>query len=94
METNNETVEQVCESMRDSADRLSLSAPAISSALRCYSEDILSAHKREVKELRECLKEARRELCNGCRDKGFKCKKSEPCVTVLTIDTALKDSNT
>ena len=45
--------------------------------------------EREVEELSECLKEARRDLCKACRSIGFKCKKSEPCMTVLNIDIAL-----
>lgn len=42
-----------------------------------------------VAKLSECLKDARRELCKACRDKGFKCKKSEPCMTALNIDIDL-----
>lgn len=52
-------------------------------AVRCENA------KKQIEELCQCLKWARQDLCKGCRDKGFKCKKSEPCMTVLNIDIAL-----
>ena len=54
-----------------------------------FADRIESAWRREKAELCECLKYARRDLCKACRGLGFKCKKSEPCCTVMNIDIAL-----
>ena len=44
--------------------------------IREIADRIEAAHKREVAELRECLKEAIREKCPFTR---MSCKKGEPC---------------
>lgn len=41
-----------------------------------FADRIEAAHKREVAELRECLREAVEEVCNRLEKCGFK----EPCV--------------
>ena len=43
---------------------------------RSYADRIESAHKRDVAELRECLKDAIREKCPFTR---MSCKHGEPC---------------
>ena len=42
----------------------------------CFADRIEAAHKREVAELLECLREAVTEVCNRLEKCGFK----EPCV--------------
>lgn len=45
-------------------------------SLRAYADRIEEAHKREIAELRKCLREAVKEVCNRLEKCGFK----EPCV--------------
>ena len=48
----------------------------INDFLASYADRFEAAHKREVEELRECLKEAIREKCPFTR---MSCKHGEPC---------------
>ena len=48
----------------------------VGAKIRGYADRIEDAHRREVAELRECLKEAIREKCPFTR---MSCKHGEPC---------------
>ena len=48
----------------------------VGAKMRTYADRIEAAHRREVEELRECLKEAIREKCPFTR---MSCKHGEPC---------------
>ena len=76
-----ETVADIVREMRTlgrldekSTDKIPRSLQAL--GLRTYADRIEAAAKREVAELRECLKEAVTEVCNRLEKCGFK----EPCV--------------
>lgn len=96
MASENETVSEIVKEMRGPYYKMGRSNARLDHDMMGYmsfiANRIEAAHRREVAELRECLKDVRRELCKECRSKGFKCKKSEPCVTVLNIDITLHNA--
>ena len=71
-----ETVEQVCEEFKTPKYTCKNCDFKICPSINMFSDRVLSAHKREVDELRECLREAVTEVCNRLEKCGFK----EPCV--------------
>lgn len=81
MASENETVDDIVKEKRDTADEAELKGKNtfsfdLAKMLREEANRIEAAHKREVAELRECLKEAVTEVCNRLEKCGFK----EPCV--------------
>ena len=81
MASENETVADIVNEKRDTADEAELKgkntfAFDLAKMLREEADRIEAAHQREVAELRECLKEAVTEVCNRLEKCGFK----EPCV--------------
>ena len=71
-----ETVEQVCEEFKTPKYTCENCDFKICPSINVFSDRVLAAHKREVAELRECLREAVTEVCNRLEKCGFK----EPCV--------------
>lgn len=70
MSSENETVEDIAKMMRRNEE-------VFYHIYWCeYADRIEAAHKREVAELRECLREAIREKCPFTR---MRCKHGEPC---------------
>lgn len=63
---NSQTFSEVVKAMRESADSLSISAPAISSALRIYADEAEVAHRREIESVVSGNRE--RAGCSGCGD--------------------------
>ena len=81
MASENETVDDIVKEKRDTADEAELKGKNtfsfdLAKMLREEANRIEAAHKREVAELRECLREAVTEVCNRLEKCGFK----EPCV--------------
>ena len=81
MAGENETVDDIVKEKRDTADEAELKGENtfsfdLAKMLREEANRIEAAHKREVAELRECLKEAIREKCPFTR---MNCKHGEPC---------------
>ena len=81
MASENETVDDIVKEKRDTADEAELKGKNtfsfdLAKMLREEANRIEAAHKREVAELRECLKEAIREKCPFTR---MSCKHGEPC---------------
>ena len=76
-EERQETIADVVAAMRDEShagDGCFLEW--VGDKMRSYADRIESAHKRDVAELRECLKDAIREKCPFTR---MSCKHGEPC---------------
>ena len=74
-----ETIADIVREMRIGdlcANDTTTSMVYINDFLAGYADRIEAAHKREVAELRECLKEAIREKCPFTR---MSCKHGEPC---------------
>lgn len=78
--TNNETVADIVREMRGPYYKMGRSNASLDKQMMDYmsfiADRIESAHKREIAELRECLKEAIREKCPFTR---MSCKHDEPC---------------
>lgn len=74
MASENETVADIVKEMRDIFALTGIDKNK--SHLMGFFERIETAHRREVAELRECLKEAIREKCPFTR---MSCKHGEPC---------------
>ena len=74
METNNETVEQVC-SVLYTYPKAEVCDGSVLTVLNNdkIADRILAAHKREIAELRECLREAVDYNCALCKSKGKAC---------------------
>lgn len=76
-----ETIADIVAEMRECADRIEKRGlydlrECGTDYLRALADLIEAAHKREVAELRECLREAIREKCPFTR---MSCKHGEPC---------------
>ena len=74
MASENETVEDIVKRVRRDCNSYPLQT-AVAEMLKLVRE-MDAAHKREVAELRECLREAVTEVCYRLEKCGFK----EPCV--------------
>ena len=75
---DNETVEHLCADIKTRIEELweqDLGA-MLNGEVDEFADRIKTAHKREIAELRECLKEAIREKCPFTR---MSCKHGEPC---------------
>ena len=74
MASENETIADIVK--RVLRDCNSYPLPTAAAEMLKLVREMDAAHKREVAELRECLKEAVTEVCNRLEKCGFK----EPCV--------------
>ena len=74
MTRENETVSDIVKRVRRDCNSYPL--PTAAAEMLKLVREIDAAHKREVAELRECLKEAIREKCPFTR---MSCKHGEPC---------------
>ena len=72
--SENETVEDIVKRVRRDCNSYPL--PTAAAEMLKLVREMDTAHKREVAELRECLKEAIREKCPFTR---MSCKHGEPC---------------
>ena len=77
MSNKQETIEDIVAAMRNEGHAGNASCLEwVSAKFTSYANRIEAAHRREVEELRECLKEAIREKCPFTR---MSCKHGEPC---------------
>ena len=77
MSNKQETIEDIVAAMRNEGHAGDESCLEwVGAKMRTYADRIEAAHRREVEELRECLKEAIREKCPFTR---MSCKHGEPC---------------
>ena len=78
METNNETVAAIVREMRVYAKKSKINGGEVDvwNWLAHFADRIEAAHKRELAELRECLREAVREKCPFTR---MSCRYGEQC---------------
>ena len=74
MTRENETVSDIVKRVRRDCNSYPL--PTAAAEILKFVREVEAAHKREVAELRECLKEAIREKCPFTR---MSCKHGEPC---------------
>lgn len=74
MTRENETVSDIVKRVRRDCNSYPL--PTAADKMLKLVREMDAAHKREVAELRECLREAVTEVCNRLEKCGFK----EPCV--------------
>ena len=72
--SENETVADIVKRVRRDCNSYPL--PTAAAEMLKLVREVEAAHKREVAELRECLKEAIREKCPFTR---MSCKHGEPC---------------
>ena len=77
MSNKQETIADIVAAMRNEGHAGDASCLEwVGAKIRGYADRIEDAHRREVAELRECLKEAIREKCPFTR---MSCKHGEPC---------------
>lgn len=76
MASENETVASIADCIRHLADNLPNGVILNIAQCNFTADRLEAAHRREIAELRECLKEAVTEVCNRLEKCGFK----EPCV--------------
>ena len=74
MASENETVADIVKRVRRDCNSYPL--PTAAAEMLKLVREVEAAHRREVAELRECLKEAIREKCPFTR---MSCKHGEPC---------------
>ena len=74
MASENETIADIVKQVRRDCNSYPL--PTAAAQMLKLVREVEAAHKREVAELRECLKEAIREKCPFTR---MSCKHGEPC---------------
>lgn len=75
MVSDNETVAEIVKRVRRECNSYPL--PTAAAEMLKLVREIEAAHKRDIAELVDCLKDARKDLCKGCRDMGFKCGKNK-----------------